>query len=79
MQKLVLEPGVQSRLRACDKPVEICDDSGNTIGRFVPEEWFRTSAYDWARSSISDAELDRRSREPGGYSLDQVLERPEKP
>ena len=79
MEKVILEQTIRARLVACTQVVELCDEPGATIGRFVPEELFRSSAYAWARASISDEELDRRAAEPGGSSLAEILQRLEKP
>jgi hypothetical protein len=52
--------------------LELCDESGATVGRFLPEEAYRRLIYDWMKSQISDEELDRRLNQPAGRSLAEI-------
>jgi NADPH-dependent 2,4-dienoyl-CoA reductase/sulfur reductase-like enzyme len=54
-------------LRACTVPVILVDESGRTLGRFIPERSLR-----WEPPPLSREELERRMREPG-YSFAEVI------
>jgi hypothetical protein len=68
MSKMVLDEATSARLLALGDRVELCDKSGRTLGFFVPA----TESNPRVFSPISDEELDRRSREPGGRTLAEI-------
>jgi hypothetical protein len=74
MNKVVLDEPLRSKLHGLAEQIELCDESGTTIGRFLPEEAYRRLIYDWIKSQISDEELERRLNEPGGSSLSEIWE-----
>jgi len=72
MTRITIDASFWTRLNNLEGPVEFCDESGRTLGYFhsvaTPEEIDQLPA-----SLISDEELERRRREPGGRSLDAIL------
>jgi len=72
MVKWTLGPELRSQLNGLAEPIEVCDDSGKTLGHFVPIDVFHKLIYSWANSQVSDEELRRRDMETGGCTLDQV-------
>ncbi len=75
MDRVILGPFLGSQLTASDDLLEICDESGQTIGYFVPAASRDPSWRQWAESAISVEELDRRRAEPGGRTTAEVLRR----
>ena len=39
---------LRSRLNGSNAEVELCDESGRTVGRFVPEDSYKQLLYAWA-------------------------------
>jgi hypothetical protein len=71
MVRITLDSSVAQQLIPLTEDAELCDPDGNVIGyytRVAPR-----SAYDGIEIPISEEELDRRSREPGGRALDEIL------
>ncbi len=74
MVQLVLDENQQSQLVGVDDAV-LCDAKGNPLGHYLSEESYNRMIYDWAKTLISDEELERRRQAPGGKSLSEILER----
>jgi hypothetical protein len=79
MEKLTLDAALWSKLQQSKNgKVELCDESGHTIGYFIPVESYRQFQYAWANAQVTDEELEQARREPGGSSLPEILEQMEK-
>ena len=74
MNKVILDEAVRAKLRDVDE-VALCDESGRPLGHFLSEELYRRLLYDWANAQVTDEELDRRRRQPGGRTLEQIWAR----
>jgi hypothetical protein len=74
MTTVVLDDAVRAKLRGADE-VQLCDQSGQSIGYFLSEGLFHRLLYDWANAQISDEELEQRRREPGGRTLAEIWAR----
>jgi hypothetical protein len=72
MDKVVLDDALRSKLNGFRTSVEVCDETGHTVGQFVPQELFLKLVYAWANAQVTDEELDRISQEPGGRSLAEI-------
>ncbi|HVA46730.1 MAG TPA: hypothetical protein VNH11_10235 [Pirellulales bacterium] len=68
MKRVVLDSSTLAKLSG-DDIVELCDASGQVIGRFRP------AVYDdpAAQPQISDEEMKRRLSEGGGRSLAEIM------
>ncbi len=75
MGKLIVDKELQSKLNGLNSELEVCDGSGKTLGRFLPEESYRKLCYAAviAACPFSDEELARRRQETGGLSLPEIL------
>jgi hypothetical protein len=79
MEKLTLDAALWARLKQSKNgKVELCDESGHTVGYFLPVESYRQLLYAWANAQVSDEELEQGRQEPGGSSLAEILEQLEK-
>lgn len=78
MQKLTLDPGLRAQFTNLKSEVELCDETGNTVGYFLPSDWHRT-LYAWANAQVTDAELEAARQQTGGASLADILARIDKP
>ena len=71
MNKMVVDDVIGTRLRGMSE-AELFDPTGHKVGRFLSEELFLRLVYDWANAQITDEELERRRRAPGGKTLAQI-------
>jgi hypothetical protein len=74
MGRVVLDEGTGAKLRGVDE-VELCDEAGQKVGRFLSEKLYRRLLYDWANAQITDEELERRRQQPGGRTLAEIWAR----
>jgi len=72
MTKVTLDNDLRSKLNGLNVPLELCDESGQTVGHFLPEDQYRQLLYAWLNTQVTDDELDRASAEPGGHTLDDL-------
>jgi hypothetical protein len=77
MTQIILDASLSSQLHKLTHPVELCDPSGQVLGRFVPlidlTEWEPLSP------DVSEEELDRRARSNDKrYTKAEVLAQLEK-
>jgi hypothetical protein len=74
MGKVILDAELRTRLNGLNEPLEVCDESGRTVGHFLPLETFDDLYYAAlaAESPHSKEELRRRHRETGGRSLKEI-------
>lgn len=72
MTKVVLDESTRSKLGSADE-VQLCDASGRTVGYFLSEQSYYRLLYQRANAEISDEEIERRRREPGGRTLAEIL------
>jgi len=74
MQKIQLDNERRITLDDPNKNVEICNQSGQTVGYFLPAESYRRIVYEWAKTLVTVEELEEaRKQEPGGRSLQEIL------
>jgi hypothetical protein len=72
MTKVVVDAAFGAKVKGVAGAVELCDESGRTIGYFQPVVSEGLSAMG-VRSPISDEEIERRSQERGGRPLADIL------
>ena len=75
MSRVTLDAQLRSKLNGLNDQVEICDESGKTLGRFLPESLYRELLVAWSKADLPDEELQRRRQEPRGHTLAEILER----
>lgn len=75
MTRLTVPPTVRNQLQGLDSELELCDESGRTLGYFVPSALDERALYDHIRDVVTDDELAAARREPGGRTTAEVLER----
>jgi len=74
MQKVVLDNSTRDTLSAVDK-ADLCDEQGHVLGRYLSNEAFRRFVYDLAKTQLTDEQIERRLKEPGGRSLEEIWQR----
>jgi hypothetical protein len=80
MSSVVLDSKSLEQLRQAGGPVEIRDEAGQLAGYFTPpgEHSPFGSPYQDMEVPFTEEELDRFESEPGGRTLDEILEDLEK-
>jgi hypothetical protein len=64
--RVVIEAHLKETLTRSGGRVALCDAEGKTLGLFVPLSLADDAAIvEWAKSQISDEEIQRRLNEPG--------------
>ncbi len=74
MVKMTVDPNLEARFREL-KEAEICDESGQTLGRFLSEEMYRRLLYEWVNAQVTDEELRQSFQQPGGKTLTEIWSR----
>ncbi len=74
MDRVLIESTIRSRLHGLDAEMEFCDESGRTLGYFIPRSGLDRD-YQWAEGAFSDAEIQRARDESGGRTTRDVLAR----
>lgn len=72
---IILDDELRTKLNGLNETVELCDPAGKTIGQFVPQDEYVRLLYAWAQAQVSEEELDRASRQPGGRKLTEIWRR----
>lgn len=72
MSRVVLDPQLQSKLNGLNEQLEICDETGRTLGHFIPQRLYRELLVAWSKANLSDEELERRRQEPRGRTLAEI-------
>jgi hypothetical protein len=70
MTRLTLDAATCGKLGDVTACVELCDESGRTLGYFTPADRLD---YAGVHPPIGDEELDQRQQETGGRSLREIL------
>jgi len=71
MTKVILDQETLAKLHHLRERLEVCDESGSTLGYFNPV--VNRSLYEGVQVSFSEDELNRFEQEPGGRSLADIL------
>ena len=74
MSKVLLNPSMRAHLNGLNEEVEICDESGHTLGHFLPEARYQKLLYQIAEAQCpySSDELRRMQQETGGRPLAEI-------
>ncbi len=57
MGKIILTPELRAKFNGMDEPVELCDETGNTVGRFLPEDDYVNLLYEIAKNEPVDEKV----------------------
>ena len=77
MNVVVLNPELKGQLNGLNEDLELQDESGNTLGHFVPTEQYRKMLYAWVESTcpFTEDELEARSKQPATRTWEQIKAR----
>jgi len=78
MTQIIVDASLSNQLLALSQPAELCDNSGQVLGRFVP--LINLAEWEPLSPDVSEEELDRRAKsKEKRYTTAEVLARLEKP
>ena len=60
MTRILVDAALPAKLPQMTEPVELCNESGRVLGRYIPSSDY--SEYGPRDAQVSEEELDRRSR-----------------
>ena len=75
MTKVTLDKTLRVQLPNLDTPLELCDESGRTVGFLLSVADYQRLIYEWAKAKYPAEELERRRQDPGERTTGEVLER----
>lgn len=58
MSKVTLDEVLRSKLNGLNETVEVCDESGRTVGHFLPEDVYKQLLYAWAKVEFAQEEAE---------------------
>jgi hypothetical protein len=72
MTRVVIDQSIRSKLNDLGGQIDLCDEAGRTVGYFLPADLHHKLILAWAKADVSDEELERRRKEPGGRTLQEI-------
>jgi phage portal protein BeeE len=79
MDKITINGNLPEQLQQVKEKAAVYDEAGNLIGYFVSInrlnalEQERKAMYDWAKSQITDEELDAAENDPIEYTTEEAM------
>ena len=77
MSKVILDPGLKAKLKDQRQSIELCEESGETIGFFVPRDQYLRLLYAEAKTQLTKEELEAARedyRKNGGVTTADLLD-----
>ena len=75
MTKVQVDPVLSSKLHHLSKSLELCDESGRTVGFFLTVADYERLVCEMAKSMSTEEELERIWQEPGECTTAELLTR----
>jgi hypothetical protein len=75
MDKVMLDPTLREKLNGLDREVELCDETGRTVGHYLPVEEYRKLKLASLKIPFTEEEIERRRNETGGCTLAEFWQR----
>jgi hypothetical protein len=75
MSRITVDNELRSKLNGLDQHIELCDESGQTMGHFLPEKAYREMIEAWVETVFTKEELRRMDQETGGRPLSETWKR----
>jgi hypothetical protein len=73
MTQITLDDDLKARLEGLKQTVEVRDEIGRTVGQFVPQDEYMKLLYAWAKTAVTDEELEEARRSGPGRKLSEIL------
>lgn len=75
MSRITLDTVLKAKLNGLTEQKEVCDENGNTVGHFLPDDQYRELVYGWLRSHWTEEKLAELQQQSGGSSLKEIWQR----
>lgn len=62
MGTVILDDVLKARLNGLNEQLEIRDEAGKLVGRFLPEEQYMRMLYDWAKAEFAREEAEEAAK-----------------
>ena len=72
MDKITLDDNLRTKLKGLSSPVAVCDETGQIIGHFLSDEFYKKLMYAWLKSQHTDEELEKDLEQTGGRPLAEI-------
>ncbi len=72
MTKVIVDNTLRAKLNGFRDHVELCDESGRTVGHFLPEAVYNKLLYASVEIPLTQEEIERRRQETGGRTLPEI-------
>jgi hypothetical protein len=72
MTRVIVDDAVRAKLHGLQEQLELCDESGRTLGCFLPEELYWKLQLAADQCPLSHEEVQRRREEKGGRPLAEI-------
>ena len=72
MSKVILDDVLRSKLNGLTEHLEVCDDSGHTLGHFLTDDQYHQLLYASDQCPYTEEELQHSLKEPGGRTLAEI-------
>jgi hypothetical protein len=76
MDKVILDPALREKLNGLDREVELCDETGRTVGHYLPDAVYRKLVLASLKIRLTEEEIEQRRQQKGtGRSLAEIWKR----
>jgi hypothetical protein len=75
MTKITVDESLRAKLNGLDKQIELCDESGKTMGHFLPDSVYKQLLYALDQCPYTEDEIRQHMSEPGGRPLAEIWQR----
>src|SRR5437763_16216091 len=72
MDKITLDDNLRSKLNGLTSPIPVCDEAGQVIGHFLPDDYYKKLVYSWLKTHHTDEELEEDLQQTGGRPLAEI-------
>ena len=76
MSKVIIDQALRSQLTKLSDQAELCDESGRTLGYFLPPEAYLKFLYAQAKTEVTEEELEEARQDykkRGGVTTAEIL------
>jgi hypothetical protein len=75
MSKLILGPELRQQIKSLHEQLEVCDESGKTLGHFLPEKLYQDMVNVYLESVFPKHEVEEALQQTGGRTLKEIWQR----
>jgi len=69
MGKVILDDVLRAKLNGLSEQMEVCDESGRTLGHFLPADLYQQIIYSCDYCPYTEEEIQQSLQDPGGRPL----------